>query len=203
VTSYGGLPTVITQAPPASSTVVSTNSSDTGGLRASPNRALIVAQVPADADLYIDGVRVALGSTRRVITSPDLQPGRDYVYTLKARTIRNGKEAARTKQVTVRPGTVTNVAFNDLNAGVPAQLKVELPSAARLYVNDALVEHPTTPAIFTTPALEPGKPYHYVLRVELNQGGKTRTAVRTVKIEAGKRTEVRFDDLAPWRTAQR
>ncbi|HZU34644.1 MAG TPA: TIGR03000 domain-containing protein, partial [Gemmataceae bacterium] len=170
---------------------------------AAPNRATLVVHLPADADLYIDGVRADLNSARRVLVSPALQPGRNYVYTLRTKTIRNGHPITQSRQVAVRAGALTRVDFGDASNKAPAQLSVHLPADAKLYVNNVLIPQAVARQPLDTPPLEQGKTYHYVLRAELNTTGQTRKETRQVNVQAGKLVEVRFNDLVPVKTAHR
>ena len=74
--------------------------------------ATIVVSLPAEARLIIDGNSTTSTSARRVFTSPALQPGQTYVYTLRAEIVRDGQTMSETQQVTVRAGEQTPVTFN-------------------------------------------------------------------------------------------
>src|SRR5262249_12889669 len=76
-----------------------------------PAPATIIVSLPADARLLIDGNTTTSTSARRIFTSPSLQPGADYVYTLRAEMIRNGQTVVQTQQVTVRAGEESTVGF--------------------------------------------------------------------------------------------
>src|SRR2546426_118647 len=56
-----------------------------------PSPATIIVSLPANARLLIDGNSTSSTSARRIFTSPTLQPGADYVYTLRAEIIRDGQ----------------------------------------------------------------------------------------------------------------
>ncbi len=74
--------------------------------------ATIIVTLPEDAKLTIDGNATTSTSNRRVFVSPTLQADTDYVYTLRAEIVREGRTIAETQQVTVRAGVETPVAFN-------------------------------------------------------------------------------------------
>lgn len=86
----------------------------------STGSATLVVSVPADAKLAVDGYVTSSTSTVRTLTSPALENGKDYVYTLTAEMARNGKTVTTSKQVTVRAGDQLNVTL-DLPAEVVAQ----------------------------------------------------------------------------------
>ncbi len=71
--------------------------------------ATIVVSLPADARLSIDDAATTSTSVRRVFVSPELNPGREYHYTLKAEWVRDGKPVVVSKTVTVSAGNETKV----------------------------------------------------------------------------------------------
>jgi uncharacterized protein (TIGR03000 family) len=77
------------------------------GFLAAP--ATIVVSLPADAKLMIDDTATKATSANRVFTSPVLEPGKDYFYTLKAEMNQDGKTVTTTKRITVRAGEETRV----------------------------------------------------------------------------------------------
>jgi uncharacterized protein (TIGR03000 family) len=79
-------------------------------------QATVIVQLPADTSLTIDGVAVPGGSSVPPIVTPDLTPGKDYYYTLKAESVRGGEPALQTKRVLVRAGSTVQVRFEDMAA---------------------------------------------------------------------------------------
>jgi uncharacterized protein (TIGR03000 family) len=80
--------------------------------------ATIVVTLPADAKLTIDGNSTTSTSARRIFTSPALEQGQEYVYTLRAEIIREGQMVAETQNITVRAGAEIPVQFNFSSSGV-------------------------------------------------------------------------------------
>lgn len=74
--------------------------------------ATITVQVPAEATIYFDDVKMKTGSNNRVFTTPTLQPNRLYFYTVKAEVERDGQRIATTHQVQFRAGQQVQVSFN-------------------------------------------------------------------------------------------
>jgi uncharacterized protein (TIGR03000 family) len=74
--------------------------------------ATIVVRLPADAKLTIDGSRTRSTEGVRTFTSPPLQPGKEYQYSLTAEVMRDGKKVERTRDVTVRAGQQSEVTFD-------------------------------------------------------------------------------------------
>jgi uncharacterized protein (TIGR03000 family) len=76
--------------------------------------ARVRVKLPADADLFVDGVRVPLTSAVRSFQTPKLESGRSYFYTLKADVVRDGRRVSASKRVTVEAGKEATVEFSDL-----------------------------------------------------------------------------------------
>jgi uncharacterized protein (TIGR03000 family) len=79
--------------------------------------ATIVVRLPADATLTVDGAPTTSSQNVRTFVSPDLQPDKEYQYTLRAEATRDGKKVTSSKEVTVR-------------AGRQSEVTIDLPSAS-------------------------------------------------------------------------
>lgn len=162
----------------------------------------VVVQLPADANMFVEGQIFNLTSATRAFVTPELQPGRAYYYTVTVEAVRHGKTLRDSKEITVAAGRTTQVDFTHLDRGV-ARVTVQVPSAAKLYVDDVLFPALGSSRSFDTPSLEAGRQYYYVLRAELEENGQLRKLSREVILEAGKRASVDFAELAPVTTASR
>jgi uncharacterized protein (TIGR03000 family) len=80
----------------------------------------IQVSLPAEAQLTVDGQQTTSTSTRRTFVSPNLQPGYQYFYTLRATMTRDGQALTQTQRVAVRPGQVTRISFDFSPSGVAA-----------------------------------------------------------------------------------
>ncbi|HEY7313494.1 MAG TPA: TIGR03000 domain-containing protein [Gemmataceae bacterium] len=80
------------------------------------NEATIVVHLPAEATLTIDGQPTQSTSGTRTFTSPPLEPGKTYSYTLKAEMKRDGRPRNVKKTIDVRAGQPTEVTLNFDNA---------------------------------------------------------------------------------------
>lgn len=79
---------------------------------ARPDRASIRVSVPTpDTKVWFDGAETEQKGTEREFVSPPLAAGRSYTYTVKATWTKDGREITREKQIRVRPGQETAVAF--------------------------------------------------------------------------------------------
>jgi uncharacterized protein (TIGR03000 family) len=77
-----------------------------------PTPAKVVVSLPADAKLIVNGQPTELTSAERVFTTPDLKPGKDYYYVLKAEVVRDGEVKTLTKEVAVSAGRQSKVEFD-------------------------------------------------------------------------------------------
>lgn len=78
---------------------------------AKTGRATLDVRVPADAEVWFNGYRTSLQGTTRGFTTPALEPGKTYAYQVRARWTENGMPVEQTRQVQVRAGERTTVAF--------------------------------------------------------------------------------------------
>ncbi len=88
---------------------------------AAPSPATIVVTLPADAKLAIDDYATNSTSGRRTFVSPALEPGKNYVYTLKAEVVRDNKPVTITREARVRAGETTTVSIDLPAAAVAAR----------------------------------------------------------------------------------
>jgi uncharacterized protein (TIGR03000 family) len=84
-------------------------------------------------------------------------------------------------------GTVAEAAPSD------AILVVHLPDSARLTVDGNATTSTSDVRMFRTPELQDGKVYHYTLRAQVTQDGKTQTVTRRVSVRRGEETHVNLD----------
>jgi len=83
--------------------------------------ATIVVNLPADAVLTVDGKATTSTSELRTFVTPNLEQGSDYVYTLRAEVVRDGRPVVETQQITVRGGQTTTVPFVFSSQGVASR----------------------------------------------------------------------------------
>ena len=79
------------------------------GTRTGP--ASVTVRLPADATLYIDSTACPLTSGTRTFTTPALEAGRTYFYTLRANVTRNGQILSQSQKVLVQAGQQVTVGF--------------------------------------------------------------------------------------------
>jgi uncharacterized protein (TIGR03000 family) len=97
------------------------------------------------------------------------------------------------------PGNLTQPSKDDPAKPAPgkvekdmAVLNVEVEADARLYINGRLMQTPRAQRSFDLPGLEKGKTHRYVLRAEVERGGKTRVSTQEVLVRAGEPAHVSF-----------
>ena len=67
--------------------------------------------MPADVEVWIEGIKTQQTGAERQFVLPPLSPGQDYMYELKARWTENGRPVTRTRQILVRAGDRGGVDF--------------------------------------------------------------------------------------------
>ena len=72
----------------------------------------------------------------------------------------------------------------------PATIRVTLPADATLTIDGQPTQSTSASRWFRTPALEPGKVFHYTLRAEIVRGDETVTIARRIDVRAGQETDV-------------
>jgi uncharacterized protein (TIGR03000 family) len=77
-------------------------------------RAQLVFTLPADARLFVDGKPVAAGQGNGAFQTPNLQPGQEYYYEVRAELTRDGKPVSETRRVVVKAGAVVRTDFSGL-----------------------------------------------------------------------------------------
>jgi uncharacterized protein (TIGR03000 family) len=93
----------------ASGGMMASNGTMMASATPSGNTAQLVINLPADAKLSLDGQTMSGTSPVRVFQTPDLAPGSDYSYSLRAEITRNGQTQVVVRRATVRAGEETRV----------------------------------------------------------------------------------------------
>jgi uncharacterized protein (TIGR03000 family) len=80
-------------------------------LTTSDTSALLTVRVPANAEVWVEGVKTSSTGPLRRFQSPPLQPGQRYVYTVRAQWQENGQPVTDTHKVDVAAGANISVNF--------------------------------------------------------------------------------------------
>jgi uncharacterized protein (TIGR03000 family) len=67
--------------------------------------------LPADAQVWIQGAATRQQGRVRIFESPELTPGVEYTYDIRAQWIEGGRQVEKTRHVTVHPGDRLTVIF--------------------------------------------------------------------------------------------
>lgn len=76
----------------------------------------ITVRLPAEARLFVDNKPCPLSSSVRTFTTPRLEPGRSFYYTLKAEVEQDGQTVVDSRRVVVQAGKKVEVSFDKLPA---------------------------------------------------------------------------------------
>lgn len=137
-------------------------------------RGTVVVRLPADAELYAEGRRLALASGERTFVTPPLPSDQTYTYTFRAEYTRDGETLSRTKRVEVRAGATTTLEFAENGLAkatppAPAALPA-VPPAARPVQVTADLTGKTTPVAAKPAAVPADKPERARITVKLTPG---------------------------------
>ena len=160
---------------------------------ASSFQATVVVKAPLDAGIVVNGQSVGHTKAEQVFTTPDLTPGKSYVYDFRAEVVRDGKTVTRNQKVTVQAGRQSQADFSELSRDdAPARVTIKAPADARVLVGD--FEVPPTSRTFQTPTLENGRTYYYTVKAEMVRNGKGVSESKRVTLLAGKEVSVEFNE---------
>jgi uncharacterized protein (TIGR03000 family) len=77
-----------------------------------PQPATMTVRVPAEAEVWLQGMKASQTGSERVFVSPPLRPGPEYAYEIRARWRQaDGREADWTRRVRVRAGEQLKIDF--------------------------------------------------------------------------------------------
>jgi uncharacterized protein (TIGR03000 family) len=77
--------------------------------------ASILMKVPAEAKVFIDNYQMKSTSAERLFTSPELEPGKNYFYTIRVVVEKDGKPVEDSRRVVIRAGETSRIAFDRLD----------------------------------------------------------------------------------------
>lgn len=99
------------------------------------NTVLLMAHVPENANVWIEGDLTTQRGTLREYVSPPLTPGKDYQYTIRVDWMEGGKVVSQTKKVLVRAGELHCLGV--VEAGSPTDVETRIGAGlARLSSED-------------------------------------------------------------------
>jgi len=80
---------------------------------------------------------------------------------------------------------------------MPAQINVQVPANAKVWFDGTPTEQTGSNRVFASPALTPGRDYHYTVKAQWREGDKDVTQLRRVDVRAGANVTVDFNRPAP------
>ncbi len=86
--------------------------------------------------------------------------------------------------------------------GQRARMIINLPTDAKLFIDDKLTRSTSERRSFSTPQLNQGDTYYYELRVELVRNGEPITQTRKVTLKAGDVIKADFTEMEKLATAR-
>lgn len=165
-------------------------------LPSSSNRAQVVIRLPADAKLYANNQLTQLTSAERVFSTPTIESGVEYQYSMKVEYTRDGKMITDSSVVKVRAGETSVVEFVDRAAPTAiSKIKLIAPEGAKIFVDNARNSIPTGSPEYKTPNLIKGQEYSYMFRAELARDGKSFSQTQRVVFKGGEAVTVDFMDM--------
>ena len=97
-----------------------------------PAPAQMVVHLPPGAALTVDGEATKQMSSTRVFITPNLDPGKEYTYELKARVPQPSGELTSIQKVKVRPGQSVEVVMNLPGDMPPTDSSMMTPTRRRI-----------------------------------------------------------------------
>jgi uncharacterized protein (TIGR03000 family) len=79
---------------------------------------------------------------------------------------------------------------DEVRSDTPATVVVTLPADAKLTIDGQVTRSTSARRVFVSPPLSPGKTYRYTLLAEVTRGGKAVSWEQTVKVRAGRESQV-------------
>jgi uncharacterized protein (TIGR03000 family) len=114
-----------------------------------PQPATLTVRVPAEAEVWLQGMRTGQSGPERVFVSPPLRPGPEYAYEIRARWRQaDGRDADWTRRVRVRAGEQLKI---DFLASPTDQASPTSPEATK-------AAQPATPESPAQPEVRPAPP---------------------------------------------
>jgi uncharacterized protein (TIGR03000 family) len=102
--------------------------------------------------------------------------------------------AGNPMQAPAVPGTPPGTGTPPAAAPKAAELIIEKPADAQIFVDNQPVKSEGPTQRFATPVLDPSQAYYYMVRVEMNRDGRAVSESRRVIVHAGQTLQETFRD---------
>ena len=160
---------------------------------------LIVIDVPADAEIFVNGTKTSSQGARRRFLSRGLDAGKAYEFVVRMAVERNGKTEETTKVVTLTAGERSSLSFavEAAPAVATTSLTLTVPTDAKVW----LAGNPTASAgevrHFETATLAAGQVWRgYEIKVTTVVDGREETVSKVIYLAAGDQVELTLDPAA-------
>ena len=150
-------------------------------------KAILSLNVPRDAKVYINDKLTRTSGTTRKYVSRDLAFGEKYRYRVRVVSQVDGKEVAKTREITMRGGASEEFAFNF--DPIVTRVVVNVPEDAKVVIDGTETATKGSFRSFSTEKLKTGKWKDYSVEVSVVRDGKTITKRESFDLAAG---EFRF-----------
>jgi len=156
---------------------------------------LLTVDVPEDAKVFVNGQATRSTGERREYVSRNLEPGYSYTYEIRAEAIRDGQSVVETKKVDLKAGQTARLAFELAPADkVETKLTVRVPSDAKVYLAGNETSATGETSVHRTTGLKDGNRWSdYLIKVEIERGGRTIRKEKRIDLRAGESQELEFD----------
>jgi uncharacterized protein (TIGR03000 family) len=156
---------------------------------------LLAVEVPEGAKIFVNGQPTRSTGERREFVSRNLELGYTYTYEVRAEAIRDGQTVVETKKVDLKAGETARLAFDLAQAKkVETKLTVRVPSDAKVYLAGNETSAKGETRVYRTTGLHEGNSWSgYLIKVELNRGGRTITKEKLIDLRAGENQEIEFE----------
>ncbi|WP_417732494.1 TIGR03000 domain-containing protein [Rosistilla oblonga] len=174
----------------------------------STSEALLTMEVPADADVYVNGTKTRSTGAHRQFVSRGLTPGYAYSYDVRIEHTVNGELVTESKVVRLHGGETRSLVYSAPAVEAPAYvaapeaesdvvetvLTVNVPADAKVTLAGNATDADGTTRTFRTKQLQAGQVWSdYTVTVAIQRDGRTLTEEKTISLSAGSTPELTFD----------
>ncbi|QDV71439.1 hypothetical protein Poly24_51750 [Rosistilla carotiformis] len=174
----------------------------------SSSEALLTMQVPADANVYVNGSKTSSTGEHRQFVSRGLTPGYSYSYDVRIEHTVNGQLVSESKVVRLHGGETRSLVYSAPAVEAPAYvaapetesdavetvLTVNVPADAKVTLAGNATDADGTTRTFRTKQLQAGQVWSdYTVSVAIQRNGRTLTEEKTISLSAGSSPELTFD----------
>lgn len=158
-------------------------------------KGILTVQVPANAEVTVNGLTTTSAGELRRYVSHGLKPGQSYRYEVRATVERDGKPVQLVKTAVLRAGQVASLGFDfDDATNTQTSLTLNVPEDAKVYLSGTPTRATGSVRRFSTNRIADGQLWSdYVVRVDVERDGQTLTKERRVTLSGGDQAELKFD----------